>query len=435
MGGEVGLQPLVLRTGGRPVGGIVVRVDRAVARVGVGPVGLEHVEAGVAGIEGVPGARVGRRCGAVDAAVGLLDVLAAGGAGRDGLGPLHLLGAARPGGAGDPVVAAGREQRQRLPRSWPERRAEDGADVRRVLLQVAVVGLATRGVAVVADRHREPCAAGRDLLHEIGLIGVVAVGIGLAPVAEHVEGERLCRAGRDLGRERGSRGRTEQVGRVQERPVAVRAGRRQRDGRRPLILAHTVDGDRVPHAGHGVRGRAVAAHDRTPPHAARLRGLVRTPADRDRGAHGIGEVRGTRQVRIERGGVDTAHGRRRRGLGRSRGPGRRRRSLGGRRAVRPSPAPTPTALARAGQRARAEERDGQRRHSHGGEDLQAAAGRGLVGIHQKDLHAPELPSSTAQLLVRVLVWPRASFVNISTTASGSGVDFPFRVGACRRPRS
>src|ERR1041384_7533591 len=58
MRGEVVREPLVLGAGRRPVIVVVVLVDVGRAGVRVVPGGVEYVEAGVTGVERVPGARI-----------------------------------------------------------------------------------------------------------------------------------------------------------------------------------------------------------------------------------------------------------------------------------------------------------------------------------------------------------------------------------------
>ncbi len=270
MGGQVGLQPRVLRGPRRPVGRVVVAVDGAAAGVAVRPVGAQHVEAGLADVERVPLARVRGRVGAVHTAVGLTHRPAA--RRRHGLvlGPVDLLGAARRGPGAGAVVPRCHEEREGVADPGPERRAEDDAGVLGVVLEVAVVGLAARRVAVVAHAHREVGARRGQLSQQAGGVGVVTGRVGLAPVAEHGERVGGRRARGHLRGERGRRVAAEQVDRGERHPVAVPTRRGERQPGGPLVLRDRGDRDAGAHRGD-LRGRRAGAPaaDGTPGGAAR----------------------------------------------------------------------------------------------------------------------------------------------------------------------
>ncbi len=108
IGGQIARQPLVLRAARLPVIGIIVGVVGARAQVGVVPGSVEHIEARVAGIEGIPGAGIVAGRGAVEAAVGLAGIEAAGGGDGAVLGPVDEVGM---GGIGavEAMIADSRE--------------------------------------------------------------------------------------------------------------------------------------------------------------------------------------------------------------------------------------------------------------------------------------------------------------------------------------
>jgi hypothetical protein len=105
---EILLQPLVLRAAGRPVVVEVVLVLISSADVIAGPGCLKDVDPDIAGVEGIPGARVAGRGGAVETAVGLADVLADRRRNGAVLRPAHEV-RVRIGRAGHVVVAIGDE--------------------------------------------------------------------------------------------------------------------------------------------------------------------------------------------------------------------------------------------------------------------------------------------------------------------------------------
>ncbi len=231
-------QPLVFGCPGSEVRGRVVGVHVRISGVRVTPGRIEHVEAGGAGVECVPLARVVRGARAVDAAVRVVLIPA----GRRGNGivlrPRGDVGVARPAEA---MISRAGEERDRAAGDAPEAGPEYRARVRALLLEIAVVDLAAVRVAVVADRDREPGATGRNLGEQIRHVGTVAIGVDLAPVAEHVERERGGVAGSYLRAElRGAVG-TEEISASEQRAVAVRSLARKSERRLPLVLRHRPD--------------------------------------------------------------------------------------------------------------------------------------------------------------------------------------------------
>ena len=109
------------------------------------------------------------------------------------------------------MVADRRKEGHRAARLGPELRAEDGAEARTHLDQVAVVVLAATRVSVVPGGQREPRAARGEPRHQVGLPRVGAGRIDLAPIAEDGERIGLGVAGGDLREELGRWVRAEQV--------------------------------------------------------------------------------------------------------------------------------------------------------------------------------------------------------------------------------
>src|SRR5829696_1836132 len=160
---EVFFEPAILGASRRPVGVVVVLVLVRGAGVRAAPGGLEHVEAGVAGVEGVPGAGVIGRAGSVYAAIGLGEVAPA------RARSCHALRPDREERAVEPMVADRVEEWDRGARLLPERGPEDAADIRARLHEVAIVRLAARRVGGVAGADREAHAALCDPAHHVRL--------------------------------------------------------------------------------------------------------------------------------------------------------------------------------------------------------------------------------------------------------------------------
>ena len=139
------------------------------------------------------------------------------------------------------MIPRRREDRDRRPRDRPEVGPEDRADRTPDLLQVAIVRLAPRRIAVIARRDREARAARRDLREQVLLVGVLPRRVDKTPVAEHRERERRGRPRRRLRREHRRGPRTEQIRRPQLGPIAVLAGDRQSEWGPPLVVAEAAD--------------------------------------------------------------------------------------------------------------------------------------------------------------------------------------------------
>ena len=213
VGRQVVGQPPVLGVRCHPLIGEVVVVDVGRAHVGIRPGGLQDVEAGVPGVEGVPGARVTAGGGAVETAIGVLLIAPA--RGGDGLilrpvEEVRVVGIA----AVETMVADGREERHGGAHARPELGPEDPTQAGARLDQVAIVVLAARRVAVIAAGQGKARPAGRQLRHQVGLVGIGAAAVDRAPIAEHGEGVGRARTGRHLGEEVRIGISAQQVGRV-----------------------------------------------------------------------------------------------------------------------------------------------------------------------------------------------------------------------------
>ena len=268
VGGEVGGQPPVLGGGGGPV---LVEVDLvglatlggrgpggAAGRPGgraqvrrLVPGGIEHVDAHVAALHGVPGVGVADRRRAVGGRGRIVvdGVGAAAGRRSGGLGPVAQAD------HGLAVVTVGLEGRQ-SPGLRPVGGAEEVADVGAGLAEVTVVLLVARRIGGVAGVDHEPGAGGPDQRVDGRLVGVEVVGrvdtgrhLGLPEVVDHGEGQGL--AGGRAHRVQGGEGRRgvgpEQVDRLgpgREDPVAVgRAGGQSGQGHGGLVLVHRAHGE------------------------------------------------------------------------------------------------------------------------------------------------------------------------------------------------
>ena len=296
---------------------IVIRIDARGARVGIPPGRREHVEARGPRVEGVPGARVVRRRRAVDTAVEVVGVATARARDGDVLRPVRQIRVRR---AAQSVVAGCREERDRGAGHGPETGAEDRAHRRSDLLQVAVIRLAARGVAVVAGRDGEADPAARERSEHVLLIRIVAVRVDEPPVSEDCEREGLRGACRCLRAEVGGIAGAEQVGAAEHYPVAIPARARERERGLPLVLAHGPHLDRRACRALDRRERAGRAVERPVRHRGSRSRLVgrevhdHVQADQVRQVRRPGEVRVVvrRSRRFHRSGHGKEHGENRR---------------------------------------------------------------------------------------------------------------------------